>query len=394
MKILVVSGFLGAGKTTFIKSLVKHAGHNIVVCENEFGDVNIDSDLLRQAGAAPDEPSVDALQVFELTEGCICCSMKGDFRASVMTIAHALDPEYLIVEPTGVGFLGSIVESIQKITYERIVLLKAVVVIDAMHYRMQHQQFAECWEDQLTNAHIVVISKAQALDQDEIDDLKAVIAELNPGAQIVLAHEEQPAEFYQKLLTDHLPYTTSGVLTYHDADKPERHEHDYDDEHDHSHDHDHEHGHDHGHHDHDHQHDHAHHDHDHGDDHGHGHGHDEQNPAQNLSSMSVRDITLNSPDDLIYFLDELMSGKYGVIHRSKGWVRCKPQGNQQCYLHFELVGTQYLIEGREVDLAQVEAVQSAGSDTETPVLSLPQVDCVVIGVDLARNEIAKALDKE
>ena len=115
MKILVVSGFLGAGKTTFIRTLAERTKKDFAVMENEYGAVNVDGDLLEQT---------KDLNIWELTEGCICCSMQNDFATSIQTIANTVDPEYLIVEPTGVGMLSKIIENIQKIEYERITLLE------------------------------------------------------------------------------------------------------------------------------------------------------------------------------------------------------------------------------------------------------------------------------
>ena len=115
MKILVVSGFLGAGKTTFIRTLAERTKKDFAVMENEYGAVNVDGDFLEQT---------KDLNIWELTEGCICCSMQNDFATSIQTIANTVDPEYLIVEPTGVGMLSKIIENIQKIEYERITLLE------------------------------------------------------------------------------------------------------------------------------------------------------------------------------------------------------------------------------------------------------------------------------
>ena len=116
MKILIVSGFLGAGKTTFIKALARCTGKKFAVLENEYGAAGIDGDRLNQSMKNGE------VNLWEMTDGCICCSAKGDFATSVLTIANAVDPEYLVVEPTGVGMLGHIVENLQQIEYERISL--------------------------------------------------------------------------------------------------------------------------------------------------------------------------------------------------------------------------------------------------------------------------------
>ena len=124
MKILIVSGFLGAGKTTFIKALAKHTGKEFAILENEYGAAGIDKDRLET------ELASGTVNIWEMTEGCICCSAKGDFALSVLSIANAVDPEYLVIEPTGVGKLGNIVENLKQIEYDRITLLAPVTVVD------------------------------------------------------------------------------------------------------------------------------------------------------------------------------------------------------------------------------------------------------------------------
>ena len=134
MKILVVSGFLGAGKTTFIRTLAERTKKDFAVMENEYGAVNVDGDLLEQT---------KDLNIWELTEGCICCSMQNDFATSILTIANTVDPEYLIVEPTGVGMLSKIIENIQKSEYERITLLEPLTILDGTMYDRCMSEFSE-----------------------------------------------------------------------------------------------------------------------------------------------------------------------------------------------------------------------------------------------------------
>ena len=131
MRILVVSGFLGAGKTTFIKELARRTREDFSVMENEYGQVGIDGQLLAEK-EMPESGEEDAgkLNIWELTEGCICCSMKSDFASSILTIANTIDPEYLIVEPTGVGMLSNVMNNIRLIQYERISLLSPITILD------------------------------------------------------------------------------------------------------------------------------------------------------------------------------------------------------------------------------------------------------------------------
>ena len=157
MKILVISGFLGAGKTTFIKELAQRTKQDFAVMENEYGAVGVDGGLL--SGAAEDSEA--PLNVWELTEGCICCTRKADFATSVLTIANTIDPEYLVVEPTGVGMLSKILDNIKTIQYERISLLAPITILDGEHFEEARRQFPDTWEDQIRASGMVVISKKE-----------------------------------------------------------------------------------------------------------------------------------------------------------------------------------------------------------------------------------------
>ena len=151
MHILIVSGFLGAGKTTFIRKLAEKTDKRFAVMENEYGDAGIDGNLLEQ----------NRLKVWELTEGCICCSKKSDFAMSVLTIANGADFEYLVVEPTGVGLLSSVIANLHKIEYERIRLLKPVTVVDIDCIDSYLATFEQFYTDQIKNAAHIVISKTE-----------------------------------------------------------------------------------------------------------------------------------------------------------------------------------------------------------------------------------------
>ncbi len=160
MKILIISGFLGAGKTTFIKELVKRSGRKFVVLENEYGDQGIDGDLLR-----------DETEIWELTEGCICCSMQSDFASSILTIANTLEPDFLIVEPTGVGLLSNVLQNIQKIEYERIQLLPPLTLVDMEAYQNFYREFPEIFKDQIASTGQVLITKSEKYEKEEVENL-------------------------------------------------------------------------------------------------------------------------------------------------------------------------------------------------------------------------------
>ena len=168
MKILVISGFLGAGKTTFIKELAKRTKQDFAVMENEYGAVGVDGGLLSEENEDSDVP----LNIWELTEGCICCTRKSDFATSILTIANTIDPEYLIVEPTGVGMLSKIIENIKMIQYERISLLSPITILDGAHFEEMLDKFPETCRDQIQAAGLVVISKKENADEKERIDLE------------------------------------------------------------------------------------------------------------------------------------------------------------------------------------------------------------------------------
>ena len=182
MNILIVSGFLGAGKTTFIRALAGHAGKEVAVLENEYGDVGIDGDILKK-----DTPK-GTINIWEMTEGCICCSMKGDFASSVLTIANSVDPEYLVIEPTGVGFLSKILDNLKQIEYERIHLLAPVAIVDGHSYMRYAREYPALYQDQIASASVIFISKMEQSDQSEKDNLKHELQKINPGSRIVTEH--------------------------------------------------------------------------------------------------------------------------------------------------------------------------------------------------------------
>lgn len=182
MKILVISGFLGAGKTTFIKALAKHTGRSFAILENEYGSVGIDGDTLKK------EMPAENANIWEMAEGCICCSMKGDFAASVLTIANTVDPDYLVIEPTGVAALSQLIQNLQQIEYERITLLAPVTVVDGHSYRRYIKEYTELYRNQIASAHTVVVSKMERADAKEKAYLKAELEAINPDGKILTEH--------------------------------------------------------------------------------------------------------------------------------------------------------------------------------------------------------------
>jgi len=199
MQILVISGFLGAGKTTFIKELVKMTQENFVVLENEYGEVPVDGSFLRDTQNNSDND----INIWELTEGCICCSVKSDFAASILTIANTLDPKYLIVEPTGVGLLSNIIRNISQIQYDRIELLKPITIIDAGCFASDIIKYKEIYHDQIVNSSKIIFSKTEHLARDEVHHLADVVRRLNKTAMIEPEHYLQKSRnWWMHLLED------------------------------------------------------------------------------------------------------------------------------------------------------------------------------------------------
>ncbi len=295
IKVDVISGFLGAGKTTFIKKMVEEAfqGEKIVLIENEFGEVGIDGGFLKDAG----------IEISEMNSGCICCTMVGDFDRNLKQVAEQFDPDRIIVEPSGVGKLSDVATSVQNVAKDKPMEINALVtVVNAVKAIKQMKAFGEFFNNQIEFANTVVLSRTQSVDDAKLEKVVSAIREKNPDAAIITtpwdeleaAQIKRVYESKQGMLSELLEEAAHATAEHeaehhHDHDH-EGHEcchHDHDhEEHEHHHDHDHEghecchHDHDHEEHEHHHDHDHeghecCHHDHDH-EEHEHHHDHDHE----------------------------------------------------------------------------------------------------------------------
>ena len=275
MKILVVSGFLGAGKTTFIQELVRRTGRDFAIYENEYGQADIDARRLRQDSD---------LKVWESTENCICCAGKQDFATSVLTISNTIDPEYLIVEPTGVAKLQSILDNVNQVAWERISLLAPVTVVDAVSWQNQRTDFPEIFDNQLSAAASVVISKLAPGSEDAAEPIKQLAAEMNPQAEVIAesSYADIPDEWWNGLLTRALD---GSVLKDPASEKDE---------------------------------------------------------GPDLETMALTHAELPSPTHLIWLLDAASAGVFGKLARAKGTLPC---GNQ--WVKFDLVERAWAITGDE-----------------------------------------------
>ena len=266
IKVDVVSGFLGAGKTTLIAKLVKEvfAGQKVVLVENEFGEIGIDGGFLKEAG----------IEIREINSGCICCTLKGDFEESLKQVAETYSPDRIVIEPSGVGKLSDILRAIRSV--DGLELSSYSTVVDANRCKIYHKNFKEFFDDQIATAACVILSRTQAVSEDKLAQDVAIVRELNPEARIITTPWD---DLSGQAIFDAMTGSSNGFpadLTDDDEDEHE-HEHHHDhEEHDHEHEHDHdehEHHHEHEEHDHEHHHDHDEDEHEH---HHHDHDHDEE----------------------------------------------------------------------------------------------------------------------
>ena len=195
MKIFLVSGFLGAGKTTFIKEIAKNINLEFVVLENEYADIGIDGDFL-------DEKN---LNVWEISEGCICCSMKGDFKSSIKKIYFEINPEYLVIEPTGVGMLSSIIENIREINNNDIGILSPLTLIDITSFNEYLETFNNFFIDNLKNTGKVILTKLENYNPFDIENIKDEILKINSDLEIITNdYRTFPKEWFGEILNKNI----------------------------------------------------------------------------------------------------------------------------------------------------------------------------------------------
>ena len=347
-KIEIISGFLGAGKTTLIKKMLKEVfpGEKIVLIENEFGEIGIDGGFLKDAG----------VQITEMNSGCICCSLVGDFGTALKQVIETYAPDRILIEPSGVGKLSDVTKAVMGVAaHEQVELNSSVTVVDGQKCKMYMKNFGEFFNNQVENAGTIVISRTQKMSEDKLDACVAMLREKNPkaaiittpwdelkGEQILAAMEHQ--DLIMKEEMEHL-------MEEHDHD---HHDHDHD-HHDHEHccDHDHDHDHhDHDHHDHDHDHDHHdHHDHDHGPDctcgcHDHDHDHHHHHADEVFSSWGKETPHKYSEEQLREILTRLSDDdECGIILRAKGILPC----TDGTWLHFDMVPEEFEVRHGEAD---------------------------------------------
>jgi len=286
MKILVVSGFLGAGKTTFIKELIRRTKKQPVILENEYGDNNLDSRSLSGGGA---------LEIQEFMEGCVCCTKKDSFVNTVLSISAAMDPEYLVIEPTGVGKLGNILSSIRRIEYERIALLPSVLVLAPRSINSYLKEFPEIYTDQVKHASKIVFSKSENESPELLQRVTEQIRAINADAEIISSHYSTMDDQWWNALFEN---SESAVKTVYVPEYRKR-----------------------------------------------SLGYSLNDVAQNLGQpqqITLKNVALSSPAELIVLLEDVLRGRFGYIPRAKGVVLVGTE-----YLRFDLADDLYAIIGAD-----------------------------------------------
>ena len=347
-KIDIVSGFLGAGKTTLIKKLLAEAfqGEKLVLIENEFGEISIDGGFLKESG----------VQISEMSSGCICCSLVGDFNKALKDVHQQFAPDRILIEPSGVGKLSDVIVAVENTVKDvpDMKLNSFVTVADATKVKVYMKNFGEFYNNQIESAGTIILSRTQRLNQEKLEAAVALLREKNPNAAILTTPWDELdgktilSAIEKVSLADEL---LARMQAEHAADEAEHHHHHHDheeDDHDHCCHHDHE-EHDHSHHDHD-EDEHCHH-HDHDHDHEHHHDgeecddphcschHHHHHADEVFTSWGVETVKVFTEGELETILAALDSGDYGAILRAKGIVHSE-DGK---WLHFDFVPEEHQI---------------------------------------------------
>ena len=367
-KIDIISGFLGAGKTTLIKKLLGEAlkGQQVVLIENEFGEIGIDGGFLKDAG----------VNITEMNSGCICCSLVGDFGTALKDVITKFNPDRIIIEPSGVGKLSDVIKAVQGVAEDAPIELNSLVTVaDANKCKMYMKNFGEFYNNQVESAHTIVLSRTQNMKQDKLEACVDMIREHNKEATVIttpwdeltgeqlLAAMEKPVSLADMVMAEEEICPECGGHHDHD-DHEHEHHHDHDHEHEHHHDHDHDDhcgcGHDHDHDDHDHEHEHEHHhdhdDHDHEHEHHHDHDHDDHcgcghdhdhdhhhhhHADEVFTSWGKETPRKYTKEEVETILKALAAenNEYGIILRAKGMLP-SPDGT---WIYFDMVPEEYEI---------------------------------------------------
>ena len=319
-KIDIFSGFLGAGKTTLIKKLLKEAykGEQVVLIENEFGEIGIDGGFLKEAG----------VEIREMNSGCICCSLVGDFGTALKEVIAKYEPQRIVIEPSGVGKLSDVIKAVQKIENEvEIKLNSFTTVVDATKCKMYMKNFGEFFNDQIEHASSIILSHTDSASDAKTEKCIELLREHNADAVIVATPWDEINGKDILAAMEKKNTLEAELKKLEEESSHDHHEHCCDHDH---HDHDH---HDHDHHDHDH-HDHDHHDHDHGECCCHDHDHHHHHADEVFTSWGKETTHKYSAEEMKNILGQLESFDiYGTVLRAKGIVENSDGG----WIHFDYV---------------------------------------------------------
>ena len=354
-KIDIVSGFLGAGKTTLIKKLLAEAfqGEKLVLIENEFGEISIDGGFLKESG----------VQISEMSSGCICCSLVGDFNKALKDVHQQFAPDRILIEPSGVGKLSDVIVAVENTVKDvpDMKLNSFVTVADATKVKVYMKNFGEFYNNQIESAGTIILSRTQKLTQEKLEAAVALLREKNPNAAILTTPWDELdgktilSAIEKVSLADELLERMQAEHAADEAEHHHHHDHDEDDDHEHCCHHDHE-EHDHCHHDHDedehcHHHEHDHEDHDEHEHHHHHHDgeecddphcgchHHHHHADEVFTSWGVETVKVFTESELDTILTALDSGDYGAILRAKGIVHSE-DGK---WLHFDFVPEEHQV---------------------------------------------------
>lgn len=310
-KIDIISGFLGAGKTTLIKKLIQEAYGNeqLVLIENEFGEIGIDGGFLKESG----------IEIKEMNSGCICCSLVGDFSASLEKVMEQFHPQRIIIEPSGVGKLSDVIKAVQDLQDERLQLNSYTTIVDGKKAKIYMKNFGEFFNNQVEFANTIIISRAQMMKEEKLAEVVSLLQEHNPQATIIATPWDQ-LNGRMILETMERTHDLSAELMEELQICPVCHEHhhDHDAHHHHEHDHDHEHHHDHDHHEHHHHH-----------------------ADDVFTSWGKESVHTYTEEQLREMLEQLSKEeRFGTILRAKGIV---PSNENEEWLYFDLVPGEYEI---------------------------------------------------
>ena len=363
-KIDIISGFLGAGKTTFIKKMIDevYAGEKLVLIENEFGEVGIDGGFLKDSG----------IEISEMNSGCICCSLVGDFAKNLQEVLDKFSPDRILIEPSGVGKLSDVMASVIDLEKTHDVKVNALVtVVNALKASKQMKAFGEFFNNQIEYATTVVLSRSQKATPEQLEFCVKQIQKLNPKAAIITTpwDEIQGSQILKVIEgQDNLEMKTLAEAAHEAHEHEHHHDHDHDHEHHHDHDHDHHHEHDHEHehhHDHDHDHEH-HHEHDHHHEHGegctcgcHDHDHEHHHADDVFTSWGKETPHIFERATIEHALKTFAETEdYGTVIRSKGMV----QSTDGTWIYFDLVDGEYELRTGEPDYTGRLVVIGTGID--------------------------------